>query len=60
MRTKCLHRDLKGENLLVTSNDRIKMTDFGFARITAAETDVKNMTYCGTDVGLDPSSIRQE
>lgn len=26
---QCIHRDLKGENLLITSNDRIKMTDFG-------------------------------
>lgn len=36
--------------MLVTSNDRIKMTDFGFARITQNTTDQRNMTYCGTDV----------
>lgn len=26
---QCLHRDLKGENLLITDNLRVKMTDFG-------------------------------
>ena len=31
----CLHRDLKGENLLITANNRIKVCDFGFARIAA-------------------------
>lgn len=44
----------------MTSNDRIKMTDFGFARITAAETDVKNMTYCGTDVRLVSHMVSME
>jgi LIM domain kinase 1 len=37
--------------LLITSNDRIKVTDFGFARITGRnEEEMKRMTYCGTDV----------
>lgn len=31
----CMHRDLKGENLLCTENERIKMCDFGFARLAA-------------------------
>ncbi|CDZ97076.1 kinase-like protein [Phaffia rhodozyma] len=47
---KCIHRDLKGENLLITANKRIKMTDFGFARIVARnEDEMKRMSYCGTD-----------
>lgn len=50
---QCLHRDLKGENLLITSNDRIKVTDFGFARITGRNAEeMRHMTYCGTDVSL--------
>lgn len=47
----CLHRDLKGENLLLTDNGSLKVTDFGFARIASRNVDeMRHMTYCGTDV----------
>lgn len=47
---QCLHRDLKGENLLVTENERIKLCDFGFARISAQnDEEMRRMSYCGTD-----------
>ena len=36
---KCMHRDLKGENLLITENLRIKVCDFGFARLAAINDD---------------------
>ena len=50
---QCIHRDLKGENLLITSNDRLKVADFGFARITGRNAEeMKHMTYCGTDVSF--------
>lgn len=51
----CMHRDLKGENLLVTENERLKVCDFGLARVVdeqSASADVqrsKPLTYCGTD-----------
>ncbi|KZP30105.1 kinase-like protein [Athelia psychrophila] len=52
---KCIHRDLKGENLLITSNGRIKITDFGFARIAARnEDESKRLTFCGTDSYMSP------
>lgn len=37
----CMHRDLKGENLLITENLRIKVCDFGFARLAAINDEEK-------------------
>ncbi|KAG7087552.1 hypothetical protein E1B28_013508 [Marasmius oreades] len=58
---KCIHRDLKGENLLVTSNGRLKITDFGFARIAARNVDEsKRLTFCGTDSYMSPEILLGE
>ncbi|PWN19061.1 kinase-like protein [Microstroma glucosiphilum] len=55
---KCLHRDLKGENLLITANDRVKICDFGFARIAARnEDEMRRMSYCGTDGYMSPEIL---
>ncbi|XP_067133152.1 testis-specific serine/threonine-protein kinase 3-like [Centruroides vittatus] len=45
------HRDLKCENLLITSNDTIKLTDFGFCRSVIDDKTGKRVlseTYCGS------------
>lgn len=55
---RCIHRDLKGENLLITENGRLKITDFGFARIAARnEEESKRLTFCGTDSYMSPEIL---
>lgn len=54
----CMHRDLKGENLLVTDNQRIKVCDFGFARIAARnQEEMRRISYCGTDGYMSPEIL---
>lgn len=54
----CLHRDLKGENLLITPNERIKVCDFGFARIAARnQEEMRRISYCGTDGYMSPEIL---
>jgi LIM domain kinase 1 len=49
---------LKGENLLCTANGRLKITDFGFARIAARnEDESKRLTFCGTDSYMSPEIL---
>lgn len=53
-----MHRDLKGENLLITANERIKVCDFGFARIAARnEDEMRRISYCGTDGYMSPEIL---
>ena len=55
---QCIHRDLKPENLLITANGRIKVTDFGFARIVAQTAEeTRRLTFCGTDSYMSPEIL---
>ncbi|GAA5858684.1 hypothetical protein JCM8547_001421 [Rhodosporidiobolus lusitaniae] len=57
----CMHRDLKGENLLVTSNERLKACDFGLARVAPGggkeDEAWRRLTYCGTDGYMSPEIL---
>lgn len=44
---KIMHRDLKSKNLLIGSNWKTKLCDFGFARRISATG--KAHTICGTE-----------
>ena len=58
---QCIHRDLKPENLLITANGRIKVTDFGFARIIErTEVESRKLTFCGTDAYMSPEIQQSE
>ncbi|PBK94280.1 kinase-like protein [Armillaria gallica] len=57
----CIHHDLKGENLLVTSNGHLKITNFGFTCIaTRNEEEFNRLTFCSTDSYMSPDVLLRD
>ncbi|CAD7079305.1 unnamed protein product [Hermetia illucens] len=56
------HRDLKCENILITSHMNCKLTDFGFARIVTDDfgNHVTSQTFCGSKQYVAPEILRGE
>lgn len=52
-----VYRDLKPENLLLTSDGHIVMTDFGLSKEGLQSSDARTSTFCGTPEYLAPEIL---
>jgi serine/threonine-protein kinase ULK2 len=53
-----IHRDLKPQNILLSDDDQIKLTDFGFARYYEINTMVD--TLCGSPLYMAPEIMKHK
>ena len=51
---KIVHRDLKPENILLTSDGKVKLSDFGHARVIGTEPSLESKLQFGTPAYMAP------
>lgn len=58
----CIHRDIKGGNILTTKDGEVKLADFGVATILSSEQNTlqkKNISFAGTPYWMAPEVIQE-
>lgn len=53
-----MHRDIKPQNILLTNNKTIKLTDFGFAKSFKSNEKKLSHTICGSPIYMAPEIIK--
>jgi len=53
-----IHRDIKPENIMVDSKNRIKVMDFGLAKLKSAQALTKSRSTAGTLAYMSPEQIQ--